>query len=480
MIVRFFKTGLSNGESPVNYLLREADHQGNDRGAKPEILEGNPDFTIRLINECGRVHKYASGVLAFRPEEQPTRQELFAILDRFRETFAPGISPEHYHCLFVRHEEARDRSTGLRPFHVHFVIPMTFLGGESPTGKPLAGKRFNPHPPGQQSIETMKLFTAITNHEHGWKQVVEKPMRLGVNSFWRKVDGQNNARKLAHLKEALTQGIRSGEIGNRDALIQFLENDLGCTVTRRSDKYLSVKFPGAAKAIRLKGRMFEAQTDYAREFPTHSPQTRTMSQLTVPEYETAQQRLSQLLKARKPMLLGVRPKQPSTRTRKEHHNGQIKANRTPAFPRRTRRALGSAGKPIGKAAGLHGSQYPGSLRKRSGSEESHPQHPARYAGGSETTRDMERTRGAKGVPGAIPGRVHSADAKPQKQDKLRLGGSGTGIRRLDLRGLTAAEIDEEIRKLGIALDTASEEAVVEIKDQINALAGRREHLPRPK
>lgn len=28
-IVRFFKTGLSRGEAPVNYLLREEDHKGD-------------------------------------------------------------------------------------------------------------------------------------------------------------------------------------------------------------------------------------------------------------------------------------------------------------------------------------------------------------------------------------------------------------------------------------------------------------------
>ena len=39
MIVRFFRTGQSSGEAPVNYLLRSHDHAGELRAELPEILE---------------------------------------------------------------------------------------------------------------------------------------------------------------------------------------------------------------------------------------------------------------------------------------------------------------------------------------------------------------------------------------------------------------------------------------------------------
>ena len=71
MIVRFFKTGQSCGEAPVNYLLRLRDHAGELRPEQPEILEGTPRLTIALINGISRQHKYSSGCLAFRPGGNP-------------------------------------------------------------------------------------------------------------------------------------------------------------------------------------------------------------------------------------------------------------------------------------------------------------------------------------------------------------------------------------------------------------------------
>ena len=103
MIVRFFRTGQSSGEAPVNYLLRSHDHAGELRAERPEILEGNPKLTIRLINGVARQHKYASGCLAFRLGEQPSKAELHAIIDRFKAVVAPGLDPDQFNSLFVLH-----------------------------------------------------------------------------------------------------------------------------------------------------------------------------------------------------------------------------------------------------------------------------------------------------------------------------------------------------------------------------------------
>lgn len=165
MIVRFFKTGTSNGESAVRYLMRATDHAGNTRPEAPEVLEGSPEETLAIINSVGRVHKFASGCLAFRPEEKPTKAQLFNILDQFKAVVAPGLEPEQFNALFVLHHEAPDPKSGQSGFHVHFLLPMTLLGGVNAKGKRLAGKRWNPHPPGKQTIEVMSLFTQITNHE---------------------------------------------------------------------------------------------------------------------------------------------------------------------------------------------------------------------------------------------------------------------------------------------------------------------------
>jgi len=263
MIVQFFKTGQSCGESPVNYLLRLRDHVGELRPELPEILEGNPRLTIALINGISCQHKYASGCLAFRPGEQPSKAELSSIIEKFKSVAAPGLELDQFNSLFVLHREPPDRKIGLSGFHVHFVMPMTILAGVTANGKDLTGRRWNPHPPGKQTIEMMALFTQVANHEHGWPPVVENPLRVGVDSFWRKAGNVSNSKAAELLRQELNKGIHCEKINSRDELCTYMDQLLGLTITRTGTNYVSVKFPNTGRAVRLKGAMFESQTDYA-------------------------------------------------------------------------------------------------------------------------------------------------------------------------------------------------------------------------
>lgn len=321
MIVRFFRTGQSSGEAPVNYLLRSHDHAGELRAERPEILEGNPKLTIRLINGVARQHKYASGCLAFRLGEQPSKAELHAIIDRFKAVVAPGLDPDQFNSLFVLHREPPDRKTGLSGMHVHFVMPMTILAGTTLTGKDLTGRRWNPHPPGKQTIETMALFAQVTNDEHGWAQVTKRRLRVGVDSFWLKAGNTSNAKKAELLRKELSKAVRSGQINSRDELCSFLDQSLGLTITRVGTDYVSVKFPNGVKAVRLKGAMFDCQTDYAT-LRAATSQSHGTERLSVPGYQEAKARLACLLSSRASELIGAAiPKLPRTITTKENNYG---------------------------------------------------------------------------------------------------------------------------------------------------------------
>lgn len=256
MIVRFFKTGISRGEAPINYLLGNTNHEGVQRSEAPEVLEGIPELTVDLINGIQRKFKYSSGCLAFRPGEQPTREELHNILDKFKSVVAPSLSPDSINSLFVLHRDPPDKKTGMAGFHIHFILPMVQLDGTN------AGKRWNPHPPGKESIEIMSLFTSTTNQEMGWNQVQPNPLRVNIDSFWKKTARQTTTRKADLLKQELEIGITSGQLKDRDQLCSFIANDLGLTITRKGSDYLSVKFPGTNKAVRLKGPIFEESTNY--------------------------------------------------------------------------------------------------------------------------------------------------------------------------------------------------------------------------
>jgi len=321
MIVRFFNTGKSRGESPVNYLFSLRDHEGNLREHLPELLEGSPRLTIDLINDISRQHKYASGCLAFRHNEQPTKAELLNIIDRFKAVVAPGLSSDQFNSLFVLHREEADTPTGQAGFHVHFVFPMTLLSGKTVTGKDLTGKRWNPHPPGQKTIETMALFTDIINHEHGWARVTEQPFRVGINGYWRKASQVSHTVKAELLRKELALAIKKGTLNNRNELCQYLDQTLGMTITRQTDTSVSVKFPGAAKAIRLKGPMFETATDYST-LRAAASQGHGTEKLSVPQYMDATERLNALLLERAHYLSGHRPVSQPTTITKEKKNGR--------------------------------------------------------------------------------------------------------------------------------------------------------------
>ena len=462
MIVRFFNTGTSNGESPVGYLLRMRDHQGNLRPAAPELLAGSPQLTIDLINGICRKHKYSSGCLAFRAEEQPTRAELFKIIDRFKAVVAPGLSEDQFNSLFVIHQEAPDRKTGVSGFHVHFVLPMTLLGGKTASGKDMTGKRWNPHPPGARTIETMALFTKVINHEHGWKPVQEKPMRVSVDSFWRKADRSNQQQKAELLRQEISRAVQSGELNSRQDLLMYLDETLGLTVTRSTATSVSVKFPGSAKAVRLKGPLFEDCSDYVLLCKTQSANQGT-ERLSVPEYEQARQRLEHLLNARAKELQGLPTtrKPHKTTTRKERVYGK-RYQEGLRGDQASRQELGRLSGLLVPASSLERNL----LQAGAGQwrDENVRSHPPGHAGPQETSK-----------------LVHHVDHASER----RAGSTGGRWRSGGPITAPSGDIDQKIWSLAVQLndcEVGSYESAA-ILAQLNVLQGERERIarsPKPK
>ena len=286
MIVRFFKAGISNGESPVRYLLSSHDHTGTPRDVAPEVLEGSPtgNTTIQIVNGIARRHKYVSGVIAFRRNEFPTREQLYQVIDRFKAVAAP-LDAEQFHSFWVMH---RDKGNT----ELHFVFPMVLLSGTNMHGKDLTGRAMNIRPPGARSEELFTLFQRVMNHELGYAQVVPDPLALSVASFWHKPAGQVAKRKISLLEKTIVKGIKHGRIVNRDDLCHYLEEQLGIAITRKGEKFISVKLPGDTKAIRLKGPLFDAAAEYSQLLAVHG-QTKPSSHLTENEYQQALQRLNE-------------------------------------------------------------------------------------------------------------------------------------------------------------------------------------------
>ncbi|MEZ2298669.1 hypothetical protein [Variovorax sp. RCC_210] len=81
-------------------------------------------------------------------------------------------------------------------------------------------------------------------------------------------------------------------------MVQWLDDVLGVAVTRQGQNYLSVKMPGATKAMRLRGPLFEAGTDYRSLAPPKNGKPGTVM-LTVPEYQKALVSLDTLVSERR-------------------------------------------------------------------------------------------------------------------------------------------------------------------------------------
>lgn len=283
MIIRIFDSGTSNGASPVRYLLSDENHEGQARSEQPVVLAGSPEATIDVIDSIKRKHKYVSGTIAFRDNERPIRKQMMQIIDAFKNTVCPGLDGRHYNSLFVLHVE-----NGVP--HIHFVVPGLEFSSK---------RRLNIHPPGARNIALYESFTRCMNHELGYAQVVPDPIKLALSDFERKTtDGKQDRSNKMFLHTRLVKAVRTGQIANREELCQFLEKDFGVEITRKGADYISVKFPGAEKAKRLRGPLYNEAADYVQILQS-AKQASSPQHLTSQIYQQEKSRLQGMTSERK-------------------------------------------------------------------------------------------------------------------------------------------------------------------------------------
>jgi hypothetical protein len=287
VIVRIFKSGVSNGESPVRYLLGNLDHTGSERAVKPEVLEGNPQTTIDVINSIQRKYKYISGCISFRDSEKPTKAQLYGLIDDFKQTFCPGLTSNNFNSLFVLHQDKGNTE-------VHFVFPSQILAHSVHGG----GRRFNIHPPGKQNIQFFESFVKVTNQKLGYVQVVPDPLKIAFTDFERKTqEGKKDKSNKRWIQQSIIKAILKGDIKNRDDLCKHLDENLDVTVTRQGKDYLSVKLPGALKAKRLRGALYGEDANY-QELISQSIASKQPYYLSPIEFKAEQIKLNEFIYAR--------------------------------------------------------------------------------------------------------------------------------------------------------------------------------------
>ena len=85
MLVKFLARGTGSARDAADYLLGERDAAGKPREGV-EVLRGDPNQVAAVADTLPFEHKYTSGVIAWAPEDEPTDEQIGAVLDAFEET----------------------------------------------------------------------------------------------------------------------------------------------------------------------------------------------------------------------------------------------------------------------------------------------------------------------------------------------------------------------------------------------------------
>ena len=114
MHIKFLAHGTGAARKAAAYLLGEQDATGKPREGV-EVLRGNPDMVAAMADSLDFEHRYTSGVIAWAPDDQPTDEQIEAVLDAFEKTAWAGLEPDRYAWAAVLH---RERGGGA---HVHVL-----------------------------------------------------------------------------------------------------------------------------------------------------------------------------------------------------------------------------------------------------------------------------------------------------------------------------------------------------------------------
>lgn len=256
MALHGFSThGTGCGSGPVVYFIAgeyyaEAVDENGDkisewrpRDPLPEVIEGDPELMIAMIDAVTAKHKYTSGVLSFTAEDTlklialGLDEAIQDMTSRLKEMLFAGISEEHQHILIVA-------QTHLDRLELHYVTPRWNYEVD---------RAWNPAPPGSKKFEAMDALMDLINIKYGLDDPRD-PLRARVtkNPQWTPQKTQPLRDQLnSFFKELVADGI----VNNRNELIKFAQ-DTGFGITRTGSDYISVKVPDAEKAVRLKGEIY--------------------------------------------------------------------------------------------------------------------------------------------------------------------------------------------------------------------------------
>lgn len=248
MHIKFIARGTGSGRGAVNYLTGEKDHAGITR-EEVKVLRGDPQMTAAVIDSLEFKHRYTSGVIAWSPSDNPTPEQIGAVLQDFERTAFAGLEKDQYSFTAIQH---REENGGV---HVHVLNARVDLA---------SGKSLNIAPPGHQ--KTFDQVRDYHNELNGWDKpqdiALERTYQLDNHTALKNADLIKQGLEVEpEPKELVTQWllarVEAGLINDRQDIKTSLE-ELG-EITREGEHYISVKPDGHERAMRFKGGIYESE-----------------------------------------------------------------------------------------------------------------------------------------------------------------------------------------------------------------------------
>ena len=250
MIVGFSKYSSGSGKRVCNYLTNEKNPVTNElRDVCPEVIQGDIEKTVSLIDSLEFKHTYTSGVLSFAPGKTVTPKMEKEIISDFEKAAFAGLERDQYTILWVRHGHAQHHE-------LHFVVPRVELS---------TGKSMNIKPPGKEAKQLFDDFRTLVNERYGFARPddPERARVCALPNYLEKLKAEE--RRLGkEVKEDIREGIHKaiekqvshGLIKSRDDVIKVLhESDF--QTPRIGKDYITVS--DGEKKIRMKGLFYEQQ-----------------------------------------------------------------------------------------------------------------------------------------------------------------------------------------------------------------------------
>ncbi len=233
MLVKFLARGTGSARGAAGYLLGERDAAGKPREGV-EVLRGDPHQVAAVADALPFEHKYTSGVIAWAPEDQPTDEQIGAVLDAFEKTAWAGLDFDRYAWTAVLH---RERGGGA---HVHVLAARCDLE---------TGRSLNIAPPGWE--KTFGPLRDAFNHEHGWARPddpararVEQPgHRAYIEATQLRAGLRLESSPRDLIRDYLLQRVEHGTVRNRHEVVDALR-EAGLEVPRQGMDY-SAPWKGA-------------------------------------------------------------------------------------------------------------------------------------------------------------------------------------------------------------------------------------------